>query len=56
MHTTLEVELEVALKIKAQARERGVSVDAHLLELIEQETRGSKTIKVPTTKKVCLCA
>jgi hypothetical protein len=44
MHTTLEVELEVALKIKARARERGVSVDTYLLELIEQKTPESKTI------------
>jgi hypothetical protein len=31
------LELEVASKIKAQARERGVTVDAYLLELIEQK-------------------
>jgi hypothetical protein len=44
MHTILEVEREVASKIQARARERGVSVDAYLLELIEQETPESKTI------------
>ena len=32
MRTVLEVELEVASKIQARARERGVSVDVYLLE------------------------
>ena len=44
MRTVLEVELEVASKIQARARERGVSVDVYLLELIEQKTPASKTM------------
>lgn len=44
MHTMLEVETEVASKIRARARERGVSVDAYLLELIEQKTPEFKTM------------
>jgi hypothetical protein len=44
MHTMLEVESEVATKIQARARERGVSVDAYLRQLIEQETPESKTM------------
>src|SRR5438270_539530 len=44
MQTMLEVDPEVASKIQAQARERGVSVDAYLLELIKQKTREPKTI------------
>ena len=43
MLTMLEVELEVASKIQARARERGVSVNAYLVELIEQITPESKT-------------
>ncbi len=38
VHTMLEVELEVASKIQMRARERGVSVDAYLLESMEQKT------------------
>jgi hypothetical protein len=41
--TMLEVEPEVAKKIQARARERGVSVNAYLLELIEPKTLESKT-------------
>ena len=37
MPTMLEVEPEVAPKIQARARERGVSVDVYLQELIEQK-------------------
>jgi hypothetical protein len=37
MPTMLEVEPEVASKIQARARERGVSVDVYLRELIEQK-------------------
>jgi len=33
----LEVEPEVASKIQARARERGVSVDVYLRELIDQQ-------------------
>jgi hypothetical protein len=40
MQTMLEVDLEVASKTQARARERGVSVDAYLLELIEQKRPG----------------
>jgi hypothetical protein len=40
----LKVEPEIASEIQARARERGVSVDAYLLELIEQKTPESKTI------------
>jgi hypothetical protein len=36
--------LEVALKIRTRARERGVSVDAYLQELIERKTPESKPI------------
>src|SRR2546430_1869454 len=37
MPTMLEVDPEVALKIQARARERGVSVDVYLRELVDQE-------------------
>jgi len=37
MPTMLEVEREVASKIQARARERGVSVDVYLRELIDQK-------------------
>jgi hypothetical protein len=37
MLTMLEVEPELASKIQARARERGVSVDVYLRELIEQK-------------------
>ena len=37
MPTMLEVEPEVASKIQARARERGVSVDVYLRELIDQK-------------------
>src|SRR5437868_4186726 len=37
MPTMLEVEPEVASKTQSQARERGVSVDVYLRELIEQK-------------------
>ena len=37
----LEVDPEVALKIQARARERGVSVDVYLRELIDQ--RGTES-------------
>ncbi len=43
MLTMIEVDLEVASKIQARARERGLSVDANPLELIEQKTPESKT-------------
>ena len=37
MPTMLEVEPEVASKIQARARERGVSVDLYLRELIDEK-------------------
>jgi hypothetical protein len=37
MLTMLEVEPELASKIQARARERGVSVDVYLRELIDQK-------------------
>jgi hypothetical protein len=37
MLTMLEVEPEVASKIQARARERGVSVDVYLRKLIDQK-------------------
>ena len=37
MLTMLEVDQEVASKIQARARERGVSVDVYLRELIDQK-------------------
>ena len=37
MQTMLEVEPKVASKIQARARERGVSVDVYLWELIDQK-------------------
>jgi len=39
----LEVEPEVASKILARARERGVSADVYLRELIDQEGSESET-------------
>jgi hypothetical protein len=39
----LEVEPEVASKIQAQARDRGVSVDVYLRELIDQKGTESET-------------
>jgi len=41
----IEVDPEVALKIRARARERGVSVDVYLLELIKERRLEPKTIK-----------
>jgi len=43
MPTMLEVELEVASKIQARARERGVSVDVYLRELIDQKGNESES-------------
>jgi hypothetical protein len=37
MLTMLEIEPEVASKIQARARERGVSVDVYLRELIDEK-------------------
>lgn len=44
MQTMLDVDLEVASKLQAAARERGVSVDTYLLELIERKPPESKTL------------
>jgi hypothetical protein len=43
MNTMLEVEPEVASKIQARARERGISVDVYLRELIDQKETESET-------------
>jgi hypothetical protein len=43
MQTMLEVEPEVASKIQARARERGISVDVYLRELIDQKETESET-------------
>ena len=43
MSTMLEVEPEVASRIQARARERGVSVAVYLRELIEGKTGGFET-------------
>jgi len=43
MPTMLEVESEVASKIQARARERGVSVDVYLRELIDQKGTESES-------------
>ena len=43
MPTMLEVEPEVASKIQARARERGVSVDVYLRELIDQKGTESES-------------
>jgi len=45
MRTMIEVDPEVALKIRARARERGVSVDVYLLELIKERRLEPKAIK-----------
>src|SRR5438552_14311262 len=42
MPTMLEVEPEVASKIQARARERGVSVDVYLRELIDEKRTESE--------------
>jgi hypothetical protein len=43
MPTMLEVEPEVASKIQARARERGVSVDVYLRELIDRKRTESES-------------
>src|SRR5258708_40118444 len=45
LSTMLEVEPEVASKIQARARERGVSVDVYLQELIDQKETDSERSK-----------
>lgn len=43
MASTIEVEPELASKIRGQARSRGVSVDAYLRELIEEKSARTAT-------------
>jgi len=51
MSTMFKVEPEVASEIQARARERGVSVDAYLRELIKQETPKSNTMNRLTSQE-----
>ena len=51
MPTMLEVEPEVASKIQARARERGVSVDVYLRELIDQKGANSETSNTITSRE-----
>ena len=55
MPTTLDVDPEVALKIQARARERGVSVEVYLRELIEQKERMLKEAMGSVRKSECAC-
>ncbi len=51
----LEVDPEVALKIQARARERGVSVDVYLRELIDQkETESERSNGLSSQERVRL--
>jgi len=51
----LEVEPEVALKIQARARKRGVSVDVYLRELIDQKgTKSERTIGLSSQERARL--
>ena len=51
----LEVEPEVASKIQARARERGVSVDVYLQELIDQkETDSERSKRLSSQERVRL--
>jgi len=51
----LEVDPEVALKIQARARERGVSVDVYLRELIDQKgTESEKSNGLSSQERVRL--
>ena len=55
MQTMLEVELEVASKIQARARERGVSVDVYLRELIDQKgTESERSYGLSSQERVRL--
>lgn len=55
MPTMLEVEPEVASKIQARARERGVSVDVYLRELIDQKrTESEKSNRLSSQERVRL--
>jgi hypothetical protein len=55
MLTMLEVEPELASKIQARARERGVSVDVYLRELIdEKETESEGSNGLSSQERVAL--
>ncbi len=54
MQTMLEVESELASKIQARARERGVSVDVYLRELINQKEAESETRRLSSQERVRL--
>ena len=55
MPTMLEVEPELVSKIQARARERGVSVDVYLRELIDQkETERKRSNRLSSQERVRL--
>ena len=55
MLTMLEVEPELASKIQARARERGVSVDMYLRELIdEKRTESERSNGLSSQERVAL--
>ena len=54
MPTILEVESDIASKITAQARARGVSVAAYLRSLIEREANAESQTALPPPEKVRL--
>jgi hypothetical protein len=51
MQTMLEVEPEVASKIQARARKRGVSVDVNLRELIDEKGTESERGNGPSSQE-----
>jgi hypothetical protein len=55
MWTILEVEPELASKIQARARERGVSVDVHLRELIDGKELSPKEVMASVPKSEFAC-
>ena len=55
MPTMLEVKPEVASKIQARARERGISVDVYLRELIDQKgTESERSNRLSSQERVRL--
>ena len=57
MLTMLEVEPELASKIQARARERGVSVDVYLRELIDEKgTESERSNGLSSQERVALVA
>jgi hypothetical protein len=55
MLTMLEVEAEVASKIQARARKRGVSVDVYLRELIDEKgTESERSNGLNSQERVAL--